>query len=46
MANIIWKTKEEIDAEKNQPQPPTELEILKNQVSENQGAIDFIVMNF
>lgn len=28
------------------PQPQTELEILKKQVSENQGAIDFIVMNF
>lgn len=28
------------------PQPLTELEILKNRVAVNQGAIDFIILNF
>lgn len=34
MADIKFKTKEEIEAEKNQPREKTELEILKETVEE------------
>lgn len=45
----IWvegKTQAEIDAIKNVVPPKSELELLRKQVLINQGALDFIVMNF
>jgi len=38
---IIWK-----EEQKNQPQPKTELELIREQTVINQGAIDFIIMNY
>lgn len=32
MANIPWKTAEEIEQEKNMPQPQTEMDILRDYV--------------
>jgi hypothetical protein len=46
MAKIEWKTQEEIEAEKNAPQPPTETDLLKEQIATMQGALDFIIMNY
>ena len=43
---VEGRTQAEIDAIKNVVIPKNELQLLKEQVAENQGAIDFIVMNF
>ena len=34
MANIPWKTQEEIEQEKNAPKPQTEMDILRDYVLE------------
>lgn len=46
MAKIIWKTQEEIEAEKNAPKELTEAEKLQAQIGTMQGALDFIILNY
>ena len=43
---VEGRTQAEIDAIKNVVVPKTPMELLKEQVTESQGALDFIVMNF
>lgn len=45
MADIKWKSKEEIEADKNQPKPKTELELLKEELQTTQEALNFLIMN-
>lgn len=40
MAKIIWKTKREIEEEKNKPKEPTELDLLKEEIEELKNTID------
>lgn len=44
MGKLIIKTKEEIEAEKNKPQPKTELEILKERLEATEMALIELMM--
>lgn len=45
MAVIKWKTIEEIEAEKNAPKPPTEIEMLQEKVAMQDQVIEELMFS-